>query len=240
MVFFLKNYRNFTFLVAFWTPLLACAEFTTGLGYLTQQNHRVDNEISPFPFGLNFVPMLAYQSRKWRIYGPNVSYSLLNGFFGAALHFSATGDRYQAYDVATRETAVNVGASVRILYLTLKHEIDFFHTYNGNITSLILAKPFKLSEKIVLIPGLTKKFLSKGYVNYYYGIRSDETSYFSSYKVENAVNNEWAAMLKYSMDEINSFMLSYKHIIFDRVIYDSPTVRLREYDRWGLFWNHKI
>ena len=219
---------------------VAQANLVTGIGYISPEEYRTDNEINPLPLGLSFVPMIAYHSERLRIYGPNISYNLLRGSIGFDLKINVVGDRYQAYEVEKRDTAINGGASIRLFFLSIHYGSDIARTYNGNMMAVSLVHRFKFGEKLTIIPRFSKEYLNKSFTRYYYGVRDNETGEFRAYTLNEAVNDIYALNSSLKLDEQSSIALSYAYKKFDNEIFKSPTIALKGYSTWSLFWNFKI
>ncbi len=214
------------------------AGFTVGLGYIKPQEYRVGNNINPLPFGLSIVPMFAYRGERLSILGPTVSYSLLKGPIGFGLRLNPTGDRYESDGIETRDTAINGGVFLRLLFLTLNYGRDLSSTYNSYTASATLSWRFKILENLFFSPGVTQRLLSRKYVNYYYGIRSTEAGRFSPYQTGDAQNTTLRLGLDYSLNKNNSISSNYSHRFFDPKIYRSPTVGKKSHGTISIFWNY--
>lgn len=211
------------------------AKWSYGIGYIDQEDFRVDNEVNSLPFGISAVPLISYNGPKLSINGPQIRYRLLNGMFGATLHLAAVGNRYESEEVNLRETGYNGGVSLRALYLTVKHTTDLFRTYNGNITSIVLAHRFMPFDNLMFIPRVGYEYTNRGYNNYYYGVRESEVGTYQAYDVSDARNKIAGATTVYIMNQSSSLTINYSHTQLDQVIFDSPTVNLRSYKTWGVF-----
>src|SRR5690606_18310020 len=130
--------------------------------------------------------------------------------------------------------------SLRLLFLVLKHGVDISRTYHGQITSVSVAKPFRLTDNVALIPTLAKEYLSSSFVNYYYGVKDDEVGTFDAYQAKTATNDLLGITININLSENTSLTCNYSHKKFDQVIYDSPTIRLEAYNTISLFGNYTI
>jgi len=218
------------------------ANFIGGIGYIQPGQYRVDNEINPLPLGTSIVPMIFYRGERLTVLGPNVSYALLKGMFSVSVNLTATGDRYETESIEMRDTAINGGVSLRIMFLTLNYGSDISNVYQGNTANINIGWRFKISENLFFSPSVGKEFLNQGFVNFYYGVSDKEASLgrFTSYKVGNAVNDNYRAGITYVLNERNSFVVNYSYKVFDNVIFDSPTINERAYGTTSLFWNYKF
>lgn len=215
-------------------------KFITGIGYIAPQEYRKDNEINPLPFGLSVVPMIAYRSKKLRVSGPNASYALKNGSIGLRLNLNMTGDRYEAYELDRRGTAVNGGVSLRLMNIILKYSSDISRVYNGNVFGISLVHRFSLGANLSLAPRITKEYLGKAFTRYYFGVEASETGQFPEYAPKEAVNDIYGMVLNYKLSLNSSLASSYSYKVFDNEIYKSPTISRSSYSTWAFFYNYEI
>ncbi len=206
-----------------------------GIGYLDQEDYRVNNEVNSLPFGLKFVPVISYRGENLSIYGPNIRYSLLKGAIGSALHLEPSGARYKSKEVELRDTAINAGLSVRIFFLNLKHTVDIYDKYNGSITTATLGHRFVLSESLFLIGSAGYQFLSEAFTDFYYGVKPDEVGTYTLYRPESAQNKIVRINLTYLISKETSLTLNYSFTELDEEVYESPTVGQNSFKTWGIF-----
>lgn len=218
----------------------SAGEFTTGVGYINPEEYRVDNDINPLPLGINILPLISYRSENLSIRGPNISYHLLKGAIGLKLDFVTIGDRYKSQEVDERSSTINVGATLRLLFLSMKYGSDVFNVYNGNVFSVVLAKPFHISKQFMFIPRFGKEYLNASYTNYYFGVKNSEVGAYQAYETKTAANTVAGLTAVYRMSEKSSLTLSLSQRKFDQVIYNSPTVNKRSYNTYALFWAFSI
>lgn len=221
------------------TPVCA-GTISTGIGYLNPEKYRVDNEINTLPFGLSVIPIISYKSENLNIIGPKIRYNLVRGAFGLALHLETKGDRYKSEEVEFKDSGVNLGVSVRLLLLSFKYGSDVYDRYNGNTLNITLAKPFKIGSHTVFIPRVGYEYLNSSYTNYYFGVSKDEVGTYSEYELGEARNKlaGVTAILKFTSGSNISF--NYSHRELDNEIYKSPTVELKSYKSFGVFWSFPL
>lgn len=216
------------------------AKFRTGVGYIVPAEYRTNNEINPLPFGLSVVPLIAYRGESLNIFGPNISYSLLKGLVGFNVDFNIVGDRYKAYEVNKRETAINAGASLRLLNLILYYGSDISGTYRGNVFKATLAHRQKITDSFMTTFSIAKEFYNKSFSNYYYGVKLSEVGEFAEYSLSETSSILLSLMLSYKLSESNSISLSFNRKEFDEKIYQSPTIALKRFNTWALFWSFDL
>jgi outer membrane scaffolding protein for murein synthesis (MipA/OmpV family) len=184
--------------------------------------------------------MIAYPGEPFRVFGPQIIYALKKGAIAINLHANVAGDNYKAYELRARENAWHGGVSVRVFFLTLRYGGDISNTHNGSIARVGGGHRFKVSENFTVIPSITREFLSRTFVDYYYGVDADEVGTFSQYDTANAADSVYAIRMSYKINERNSLMLSLRHRVFDKIIHESPTIALRSFNTWGFFWNYAL
>lgn len=210
--------------------------FSTGIGHLIQEDYRVDNEINPFPLGINTVPIISYRSENLIINGPRVRYNLKKGLIGTTLLLNTYGDRYKSHELEQRETSVHAGVSLRFAFLSFNYTSDISNVSDGNSYSLVLAHRF-MFDQLSLIPRIGQEFLNSSITNYYFEINQKEANYFEEYELKSARNNFAALTLAYKLTPSQSLLINYNFKQFDQAIFDSPTVKLKSYKTYGLFWS---
>ncbi|MEH0860882.1 MipA/OmpV family protein [Halobacteriovorax sp. DPLXC-1] len=215
------------------------AKWVTGIGYFQPGEYRVENEVSPMPFGLNIVPMIGYFSPRLRVAGPSVSARVLgNHLAEMRLKVNMIGDRYKAHEVELRKSAVDVGAMVRLFFLSASYAADISNTYKGTHYNFKFSWRFPITKNYFIVPSYTYGVFSSDYTNYYYGVRDSEVGYFSAYKVDEAIIQTITLVNTYILDKHNSLVLNFSYRLFDDEIYNSPTVEKKSYTRGSFFWNY--
>ncbi|MCP4911810.1 MAG: MipA/OmpV family protein [Oligoflexia bacterium] len=228
------------FLLFLFTQPSYAGKFITGVGYLYPEKYRRDNEINPLPFGLSIVPMIAYRGERFSIFGPRMSYLVVKGLASLSLNVNIAGDRYKANILEQRDTAIHTGLSFRIPFLSVRYEQDVSSTHNGNLIRLTLRAPFKVSEKLFLRTSLSQEFVSEKFSKYYYRVDYQEVGLFDYYNPGSEQNIIFNLNATYSLDESSSLNLNWSHKRFGSEIANSPTIRLKNYNTIGFFWNYAI
>jgi hypothetical protein len=235
--------KLYKFIIVFITLLQFCthAKWITGVGVFEPGRYRVDNEISPLPFGWNVVPMIGYISPRLRVIGPTASLRVFGGGpYEARVNVNMTGDRYRAHEVAERDSGVDVGASVRLLFLTLKYGADVAGVYHGNSFSWGLSRRIVIDDKFIFIPSYTQRYVNSGYANYYYGVKESEVGYFQAYRPGESKITSIRLSSTWRLNETHSIALNINRREFADEIYNSPTVREKSYYSGSLFWNYTL
>lgn len=235
LILFAILFQSFLFSRAF-----ANGYFSTGIGYISPDEYREDNEINPLPFGLSTVPMISYQSERWRLIGPRLTYHALKGPIGININLGLEGDRYRAHELEQRNNAVVAGASLRLLFLIFRHDSDISKTFNGNINKITIAHRFMVTDNFFIIPRVTKEFVGHSFTDYYYGVDSDEVGEFEEYSPEDSENEIYGLTLTQILNEGSTLTLNITHKVFGDDIANSPTIRLDRYNIWSFFWSFQI
>lgn len=215
-------------------------KFITGLGYLAPEKYRRDNEINPLPFGLSVIPMIAYRSRTLNILGPRVSYVLFGSIARLSVNVNMAGDRYKANTIKEKETAVHAGFSLAIPFINLRYEQDLSSRHNSAVYIASLNKRFKFGDSIFARIAIGREFLDQKYTTYYYGVSAEEAGTYQTYRPKREQNTVINFNGSYSFDEENSIALNITHRRFGSEIANSPTIRLKNFNIFGLFWNYTI
>lgn len=215
-------------------------KFITGVGYLLPEKYRRDNENNPLPFGLSFVPMIAYRSRTLNIMGPRVSYTAFGTIVRFNLNVNMAGDNYKANSLDERKTGVHAGASVHAPFLSVRYEQDVSGRHDGNIWRVSLSHRIKFNETYFARVAVTREFLSSKFTDYYYSVKAHETGTFNEYSLGKEQNTVINVNGRMSLDENQSLVLNITHRRLGSSIAASPTIRLKNYNIFGFFWNYAI
>lgn len=225
--------------LAFITPAWA-GKFITGVGYLYPEKYRRDNEINPLPFGLSIVPMIAYRGERFSLLGPRMSYLIVKSLVSVSLNVNIAGDRYKANILEQRDTAIHGGLSVIIPFFSVRYEQDLSSTHNGNLIRLTLRAPFKVSDKLFVRTSLSQELVSEKFSRYYYRVDTNEVGLFSYYNPDKEQNIIFNLNATYTLTKSTSLALNWTHKRFGSEIANSPTIRLKNFNTIGLFWNYTI
>lgn len=237
--------KNFTIIFILTLALFHSVEtfagkFITGIGYLHPERYRRDNEINPLPFGLSFVPMLAYRGERLQVLGPRASYKFIKGFYRLEGNVNIAGDRYKANILDERETAIHAGFTVGVPFLSFRYEKDVSSTHNGYLYRISLGHLQKLSEKLRVIGNISHEYVNGQFARYYYRVNTHEVGTFNFYDLGSEQNILLNLVTTYTMDETNSITFSWNHKRFGKDIANSPTIRLKNYNTFGLFYNYTL
>ncbi|MBD64644.1 MAG: hypothetical protein CME62_05530 [Halobacteriovoraceae bacterium] len=240
LLYQLVSFKNILFLFIFFNSV-AYAKWITGVGYFDPGEYRVENEISPMPLGWNIVPMIGYVSPKMRVIGPRISYHIVgNKAVELRADINAIGDRYESHEVEMRDTAIDGGMSLRLMFLTFGYSADISNVYYGNNYSWGLSWRFILADNFFIIPSFTQKYFSSEYTNFYFGVKESEEGYFNAYEVDASKISTLRLTTTLKLNEKDSIAFTVSQREFEDEVYDSPTVAKKRYLSSSLFWNYSF
>ncbi len=236
----LTKFIKIFFLILVTSTPVHAGKFITGLGYLYPEKYRRDNEINPLPFGLSIVPMIAYRGGRFSLLGPRMSYRLIKGIIGLNLNVNIAGDRYKANILDQRDTAIHTGLSVLLPFVSLRYEQDVSSTHNGNIFRAMLRLPIPVGQKVFLRTSFGLEYVSEKFSDYYYRVDYHEVGLFNYYNPNKERNILFNLNATYTLDKSSSLNLNWSHKRFGKEIANSPTIRLKNFNTIGFFWNYAI
>lgn len=226
-------------LIALAAPVRA-GNFITGLGYLYPEKYRRDNEINPLPFGLSVFPMIAYRGDRFSLFGPRATFRVIKGLVGLNLNVNIGGDNYKANILNQRDTAIHAGASLIIPFFSIRYEQDVSSTHNSNVLRLTLRAPIPISKDLFIRTSLSQEFTTEKFNRYYYGVTQSEVGLFELYTPGRETSIIINMNASYKLSKSNSLNLNWTHTRFGKEIANSPTIRLKNWNTFGLFWNYTI
>lgn len=128
---------------------------------------------------------------------------------------------------AERNSSLLTGVSLKIFFLNFAYLKDISNNSNGSIFNVIIeGRPFPGTSKLSLMPSLGLEFQDQRYVDYYYGVKSEEASTDrQEYKSNSAIN--YFASINSMIPISNNLDLSigFGVIKYGKGISDSPSVR---------------
>ncbi|WP_394221761.1 MipA/OmpV family protein [Alteromonas gracilis] len=199
-----------------------------GFGVVAAQDVYIDfdNRIVP-------IPIIGYAGEKLRVYGPFVSYELFqeSGFTLDAqlvpvfagyeeddsIVFSGMEDRDFSY-AAGIGLNYNTGSWI----YSLSTNADILGKFDGFQASARIGKQFRV-DKFMIEPSVGVNYQDSNYVDYYYGVRPEETTEFrSAYEGSSAVNTEVRVAVSTRQFLGGITRLEFGATFFDDSISDSP------------------
>jgi outer membrane protein len=189
------------------------------------------------------LPMLTYESKYLKLSGPNLDFKLpglqlsesqhLN--FGLTYKFFGGGVGYEASDspalegMEERKAGRWAGAKMEwkndLADVNLEWLTDAASASKGQRVNLSVGHKWMLGRSFMLAPSIGAEWVDNKYVDYYYGVRSNEaTAGRAAYLGTATVNTEISLMAMYRLDKEQSLMLSIGVKSLGKEIKDSPIV----------------
>ena len=185
----------------------------------------------------NLFPIIYYSNELITISGPLLDVhlyetKLLSTSFRTRLGFS---DGYEAIEspvltgMRNKKNSVWFGSNIayKTKYGTFDAEIlfDLSNNSNGIQSSFYYRKKIKISSNVIMEPSIFVTWLSDDYVDYYYGVTSDEaTLYRASYKGGKTVNTGVELNVGYNFNQSQQLVLIANYTNLGNSITDSPIV----------------
>lgn len=239
---------TFTILLACTVPVLAQEQqgegkpegssWGVGLGMISMQKAYAgvsrDNKV---------LPMLTYESKHLKLSGPNLDIKLpgvqlsesqhLN--FGLTYKFFGGGIGYEASDspalVGMEERKAGRWAGAKMEWkndladVNLEWLTDAASASKGQRVNLSVGQKWMLGRSWMLAPSIGAEWVDNKYVDYYYGVRSNEaTAGRAAYLGTATVNTEISLMTMYRLDKQQSLILTVGVKSLGKEIKDSPIV----------------
>lgn len=187
------------------------------------------------------LPMLFYENRWFRFGGLGAEIKLPRLGISDTQHVEFRlvtrfdGSGYEADDapilkgMEERKSGFLAGARAtwhnEVADLTVDWLADASGHSKGQRFSMNLERNFRLGQQVMMAPRLGAVWLDKKYVDYYYGVRSNEvTATRAAYSGKAAVNAELGLRTTYLVDRHNSVFLDVSVTSLAKEIKNSPLV----------------
>ncbi|WP_404394028.1 MipA/OmpV family protein [Pseudoalteromonas phenolica] len=181
------------------------------------------------------LPILGYRGEKLSVYGPFVSYELLE-LGDVELEVQAS-PRFQGFDesdsdiflgMEERDFSMDLGAYLKYERDNWKLSVgflrDIFNKSDGLELKAKIAKAYKFGP-IFFEPNLSISHLDKNHVDYYYGVRDFEvTQSRALYQGDSAINQSIGFSVSTPIFFGGFTQLAIDYTMFDSSITDSPLV----------------
>ncbi|NVJ64156.1 MAG: MipA/OmpV family protein [Flavobacteriaceae bacterium] len=223
-------------------------EFGLGIGTSVKQKEYIG-----FDTETNVIPIVYYQNDYVRILGTNIDISLTEqqDFSGALRIKLGFGDGYDHTEspylsgMKARENSVWIGptAEYRSQYGTFSADIliDSLSESEGFQANLTYSRAFSVSDRIVIEPSISLSWLSKEYVDYYYGITQAEATADRPFYQADATLNMGASLdFKYLLSRHQQAWLGLSYNALGSEIKNSPIVDSGNDSRVGLFYLYRF
>jgi outer membrane protein len=185
-----------------------------------------DNRIVP-------IPIIGYTGEKLRVYGPFIGYELFRekGFtLDAQLVpiFAGYEEDDSAVFTGMEDRDFSYAAGVGLNYNTgswvysLSTNADILGKFDGYQTSARIGKQFRV-DNFMIEPSVGVTYQDSNYVDYYYGVRPEETTTFrGAYNGDSALNTEIRVAVSTRQFLGGMTRLEVGATFFDDSISDSP------------------
>ncbi len=152
-------------------------------------------------------------------------------FLGAYVNLNRVGDRYDGIGMDSRKESFALGIGARLFGFNIHYGSDIASKSNGGVAKLGYGKMFFINPDLMIRVGGGIDYLTSNYVNYYYGVRSNEaTSTRSVYSLNHAVNYSFGAFPIYKISAEFSAMSGVNTTLIDSKIRRSPTTNGKAYE----------
>jgi outer membrane protein len=199
-----------------------------GLGLSQEIYKGYDRRVIP-------LPILGYRGEKLSVYGPFVSYELLE--LGDVEFEVQASPRFQGFDesdsdvfigMEERDFSMDFGANLKYERDNWKLSVgflrDMFNKSDGLELKAKIAKAYKFGP-IFFEPNLSVSHLDKNHVDYYYGVREFEvTQNRAFYQGDSAVNQSIGFSVSTPIFFGGFTQLAVDYTMYDSSITDSPLV----------------
>lgn len=193
------------------------------------------------------LPILGYQGEKLSVYGPFISYKLLeleNISFSAKL-----APRFAGFDesdssvftgIAERNDSLDGGFGVQIRQqgwlLEADTVFDLLGNSNGSESKLAVGYSY-LASVVIIEPKLSISYFDNNLVNYYYGVRPEEvTAQRPAYKAGGSVNYNAGLSLSTPLFFGGMTKLGIEHHWYGNNISNSPLTDRNSGWSASLYW----
>ena len=176
------------------------------------------------------IPFVGMQVGRFSIAGPGVTFALVRSpFLGVKLLSSWDKQyEYRGPGMSKRRWSVNGGFEINMLYLRASFQHDVLGRSNGSIYNVSLGHRLLLSSQWMLGLSAGIEHLSERYMNYYFGVKTEETSFFEAYHAQRESNYYTRCSITFLLDKYFSLASNVGYKRYGNRVFFSPTVRKRD------------
>lgn len=147
-------------------------------------------------------------------------------FLGGYLNVSQMGDNYYGIGMYQRKESWSFGVGAKIFGFTLQLNKDINGKSHGHKGQLNFGKLFMIKEDLPLRLGVGAEILDQNFMDYYYGVTTNEvTSDRPYYSPTAAINYSFSAFPVFKLTEKINLTSGYSLKFLDKKIQNSPTTR---------------
>lgn len=216
---------------------LSAEEYQWGLGlgtmFQSQGYKEADNKT-------NITPIISYESENLRINGPKAEYTLLKRKVPnvGGFKLSLIGQyRFEGYDSddsdvlegmdersGAFEAGISLGYKNKKSILVLEYLQDISNSHEGNEVSLTYLRPYSF-KSLTLSPYARVSHFSDDFVNYYYGVESNEAMAFRPTYIGSATTSlETGIKGVWELGKRHRFITNISYERFGKEVEDSPLI----------------
>jgi len=226
--------------------------FALGVGVMAEQRayKGIDRKYLP-------LPLIQFENKYVNIFGPQIGLKLPGFEFSDSqeLNFSIIGkwegDGYKSKDAPildgmnARKSSLWAGAEVEwkndIADVKASWLADIAGNSKGKQITLEVEKSWHFGESIMLTPHVAATWQDTHYVNYYYGVNSNEVRPGrAAYEGSSGTNVEYGIRGIYLLNEKHSFMLDVGVTSLSSAIKNSPLINRSTEDRLMLVYMYRF
>lgn len=145
----------------------------------------------------------------------------------SALFSWGWGDAYSAEGMAERNSSMALGGSLRIFFLNFTYLRDIGNNSNGSVFSAVIeGRPFQITSWLPLMYSIGLELQDEKYVDYYYGVKSEEAgTNRQAYKGNSTINYFANVNSIIPISNTLDFTIGFGVKKLGKEITDSPTVK---------------
>ncbi|MBF0208798.1 MAG: TonB-dependent receptor [Oligoflexia bacterium] len=215
-----------------------------GGGFIVTTNIRRDNNLdgNSSKYVTNWLPMASFSWGRLTVRGPALFLSLWQEWWmGLSLKLSVMGHDYRAEGMFRRKYSYCMGSELRLIFLRLSFQQDIQNYSNGRQYAINLGHHWNVVDGLMLNLGAQVEYYEKKYVDYYFGVRSEEARVDRpQYLGRGSWNYGPSTGLIWRLGKGTNISLNYRYRLYGRAITESPTVRTNKEHSYSLFMSTEI
>lgn len=222
-------------IIAFFTSFASARplKFSLGVGGVVSTNFRVDNNLKKQQRGVlySWIPIASVSYGNFAFRGYRSSYRLI-GKRGSSISLLAAyiGDDYRGTGMTSRKKSIFTGVGFDFFLFHISALKDTERESDGVKGKFLIKLPIPplMDQKLFVRSHIGIEYLDQKYSNYYFGVRSNEiTINRAGYGLGSTKNKIFNLNFIYYLTSYFYTSLNSNYKLFDKDIYNSPTVRKR-------------
>lgn len=181
----------------------AKSRYSLGIG-VTHSNNYIGNETSRVftngKYGASIFPAISLKMGKLTFNGLGAKYDFLGRKSPVDVSFNMRyfGPSYKNLTISKRSPSFFAGPSLRLLFLNIRYNTDLSSKSNGAVLDSFIMYPLVLKKSWILLPKIGLEHFSENFINYYYGVSSNEAVIFPQY----SANKSFSLTRLYSIGNV--------------------------------------